>query len=159
LAAEKSFADFELRLRYRFITPGADSGVFIRSSLEGKNWSNRGYQVQNMDNETLGMVVGMGVRVKGERKPDLVKQINKPGGEWLNLTIIVRGKHVDVLLDGQQVATSDDLTLNDGHIGLQAEGGVIEFERIDIKPLAHGDSATGSTSLTIPDSIRARASP
>jgi dipeptidyl aminopeptidase/acylaminoacyl peptidase len=168
LATEKTFADFELRLRYRFLTPGADSGVFIRSSLEGKNWTNRGYQIQNMDNETLGMVVGMGVKVKAERKPDLVKQIKKPAGEWLNLTIIAQGHHVDVLLEGQQVATSDDLTLKDGHIGLQAEGGIIEFERIDLKPLdsdraegssRHSGDATAASSLSVPDSIRAEGVP
>src|SRR3954447_13391310 len=31
LATDKTYGDFELRLRYRFVTPGADSGVFIRS--------------------------------------------------------------------------------------------------------------------------------
>src|SRR5205823_792026 len=52
LATEKTFGDFELRVRYRFITPGTDSGIFIRSAKAGKNWTNDGYQVQNMDNET-----------------------------------------------------------------------------------------------------------
>jgi hypothetical protein len=135
LATEKTFGDFELRLRYRFITPGVDSGVFIRSSLEGKNWTNKGYQVQNMDNETLGMVVGMGLRVKSEKKPDVVKTAKKPAGEWNDLTIVARGKHAEVTLNGQLVATSDDLQVPDGHIGLQAEGGILEFQRIDIKPL------------------------
>src|SRR5262249_45466632 len=46
LATEKSFGDFELRVRYRFVTPGADSGIFIRSGLEGTNWTNHGYQIQ-----------------------------------------------------------------------------------------------------------------
>lgn len=135
LATEKSFGDFELRLRYRFVTPGVDSGIFIRSSLEGKNWTSKGYQVQNMDNETLGMVVGMGLKVKGEKKPEVVKQAKKPSGEWNELTIVARGTHAEVTLNGKVVATSDDLQVRDGHIGLQAEGGILEFERIDIKPL------------------------
>jgi hypothetical protein len=135
LATEKSFGDFELRVRYRFVTPGADSGIFIRSALEGKNWTNRGYQVQNMDNETLGMIVGMGVKVNGEKKPDVVKQAKKPAGEWNDLVILARGKHAEVTLNGQPVASSDDLQLADGHIGLQAEGGVLEFRRIDIKEI------------------------
>jgi hypothetical protein len=137
LATEKTFGDFELRLRYRFITPGTDSGVFIRAGLEGKNWTSKGYQIQNMDNQTLGQVIGMGVKVaKQEHQPDLVRQIKKPPGEWQDLTIRASGKDVQVALNGKPVASSDSLTLTEGHIGLQAEGGIIEFERIDIKPLS-----------------------
>ncbi|HEV3168080.1 MAG TPA: DUF1080 domain-containing protein [Isosphaeraceae bacterium] len=138
LATEKTFGDFELRVRYRFITPGTDSGIFIRSGLEGSNWTSHGYQVQNMDNETLGKFfpMGKGVKVQGEHRPNLVKEVKKPpGGEWQDLTIQAVGKHGEVTLNGKQVATTDDLTIADGHIGLQAEGGVLEFQRIDIKPL------------------------
>jgi hypothetical protein len=134
LATEKNYGDFELRLHYRFVTPGADSGVFIRSSLEGKNWTNKGYQIQNMDNETLGMVVGMGTKPKtAKRQPAVVKSVKKPAGQWNDLTIIAKGREVAVSLNGQEVASSDSLDLLDGHIGLQAEGGILEFERIDIK--------------------------
>jgi hypothetical protein len=136
LATEKSFTDFELRVRCRFVTPGADSGIFIRSALEGTNWTSKGYQVQNMDNETMGMVVGMGVPVKVKsHKPELVKRIKKPSGEWNDMVIVAKGKHVDVTLNGELVAQSDSLDLPEGHIGLQAEGGILEFQRIDIKPL------------------------
>jgi hypothetical protein len=135
LATEKTFGDFELRLRYRFITPGADSGVFIRAGLDGKNWTNHGYQIQNMDNETLGRVVGMGVKVKGQFDVDKVKAAKKPAGEWNDLVIRAFAKSAKITLNGDPVASSDDLQIPDGHIGLQAEGGIIEFERIDIKPL------------------------
>jgi hypothetical protein len=138
LATEKTFADFELHLRYRFVTPGTDSGVFIRASLDGKNWTSRGYQIQNMDDGSLGRVIGMGVKVaKAEHQSDLVKEIKKPPGEWQDLTIRAAGKDVQVTLNGKPVASSDSLTLTDGHIGLQAEGGILEFRRIDLKPLSH----------------------
>jgi hypothetical protein len=130
LASYRTFADFELRVRYRFVTPGTDSGIFIRAGLEGKNWPSKGYQIQNMDNLTLGKVV----RVKGEHKVDVLKRVKKPTGEWQEMTIVARGKNVRVSLNGEEVASSDDLSLLDGHIGLQAEGGILEFERIDIKP-------------------------
>jgi Domain of Unknown Function (DUF1080) len=131
LASDRSFSDFELRIRYRFVTPGTDSGVFIRAGLEGKNWPSKGYQIQNMDNETLGKVV----RVKGEHKVDVLKRVKKPTGEWQEMTIVARGKGVRVSLNGEEIASSDDLTLLEGRVGLQAEGGILEFERIDIKPL------------------------
>ncbi len=135
LATEKTYGDFVLKVRYRFVTPGADSGIFIRSSLEGNNWTNRGYQIQNMDNQTLGKIVGMGVKVAGEHKTDVLKDQKKPAGEWMDLTITAKGTHGEVALGGETIATSDDLQLHDGHIGLQAEGGVLEFERIEIQSL------------------------
>jgi hypothetical protein len=131
LASNKTYTDFELRIHYRFVTPGTDSGVFIRAGLEGKNWPTQGYQVQNMDNETLGKVV----RVKGEHKVDVLKRVKKPTGEWQDLTIVARGKSVRVSLNGEEIASSDDLTLLEGRVGLQAEGGVLEFASIDLKPL------------------------
>jgi hypothetical protein len=135
LATEKTFGDFELRIKYRFITAGADSGIFIRSGLEGKNWTSKGYQIQNMDNQTLGQVIGMGLPVKAKsHQPDLVKEIKKPAGEWNDLVIVAKGADVTVTLNGKQVASGEIVT-EPGHIGLQAEGGVLEFERIDIKAL------------------------
>jgi hypothetical protein len=135
LATERPYKDFELRVRYRFVTPGADSGIFIRSGLEGKNWTSKGYQVQNMDNHTLGSVVGMGLPVKAKaHKPDLVKEIKKPSGEWLELVILAKGPGVRVSLNGQEVATGE-IADAEGHIGLQAEGGILEFQRIDLRPI------------------------
>jgi hypothetical protein len=131
LASDRTFGDFELRIRYRFVTPGTDSGVFIRAGLEGKNWPSKAYQVQNMDNLTLGRIGS----VKGEHKVDVLKRVKKPTGEWQDLTVVARGSSVHVSLNGEEIFTSDNLKHTDGHIGLQAEGGILEFERIDIKPL------------------------
>ena len=136
LASDKTYRDFELRLTYRFVTPGADSGVFIRASLEGKNWTARGYQVQNMDNQTLGKIVGMGIpRPRGTNDEEAARRAKNPAGEWNELVIRVKGKNGSVSLNGKEVATSDQLDLEDGHVGLQAEGGILEFKKIQIKPL------------------------
>lgn len=136
LASDKPYRDFELRLTYRFVTPGADSGVFIRASLEGKNWTSRGYQVQNMDNQTLGKIVGMGIpRPHGTNDEEAARRAKKPAGEWNKLVIHAKGKAGRVTLNDTEVAASDQLDLEEGHIGLQAEGGVLEFKSIEIKPL------------------------
>jgi hypothetical protein len=158
LATETPYADFDLRIRYRFVTPGADSGIFIRSDLEGKNWTSRGYQIQNMDNQTLGTVVSMGrpVRQK-EHRPDRVRELKRPAGEWMVLTIEARGPSVRVLLDGQEIA-SGQIEPTSGHIGLQAEGGVLEFERIDIRPHP-GDAARGREPGDPAESGRGRLGP
>ncbi len=133
LATKSEYANFDLRIRYRFVTPGADSGVFIRSSLEGDNWTKHGYQIQNMDNQTLGAVVGMGLKVlEPEHDPKLVAKLKKPAGEWMDLRIVARGPGVSVFLNGEPVANAD-VEAPSGYIGLQAEGGILEFERVEIK--------------------------
>lgn len=135
LASDKEYADFDLRVRYRFVTPGADSGIFIRSSLKGDNWTEHGYQIQNMDDQTLGAVVGMGAEVlEAEHFPKLVSRLKRPSGEWMELRIVARGAGVSVFLNGEPVANAD-VKIPSGHIGLQAEGGVLEFQSIEIKTL------------------------
>ncbi|WP_406695734.1 DUF1080 domain-containing protein [Singulisphaera sp. Ch08] len=131
LASDKTFSDFELRIRYRFVTPGTDSGVYIRAGLEGKNWPSQGYQIQNMDDLSLGKVV----RVKGNHNVDVLKRVKKATGEWQLMTIVARGKSATIALNGEEVASTENLTLLNGRVGLQAERGILEFERIDIKPL------------------------
>ncbi|OAI54109.1 hypothetical protein AYO44_15420 [Planctomycetaceae bacterium SCGC AG-212-F19] len=52
LRSEKQYKDFDLRMDFRFMNKGADSGIFIRASKEGKNWPDKNYQVQTMDNNS-----------------------------------------------------------------------------------------------------------
>lgn len=131
LATDKTFGDFELRVRYRFVTPGTDSGIFIRAGLEGKNWPSKAHQVQNMDNLTLGRIGG----AKGLHKADVLKRVKKPTGDWQDLTIVAKGKSAHVWLNGEEIASTDELKYAEGHIGLQAEGGILEFETIAVKAL------------------------
>ncbi len=133
LATEKTYKDFELTLVYRFVTPGADSGVFIRSGLEGKNWTSRGYQIQNMDNETIGRVVSMGKPVEGNlHTAQLAKSARHKSGQWNQLVILARGEDVVVTLNGTPIASAR-IDREAGHIGLQAEGGVLEFREIQLR--------------------------
>src|SRR5437762_8535956 len=53
LRSEKEYQDFELRLDFRFVSKGADSGIFVRATKEGKNWPAKNYQIQTMDNESI----------------------------------------------------------------------------------------------------------
>lgn len=134
LRSEKVYQDFELRLDFRFISKGADSGIFLRASKEGSNWPAKNYQVQTMDNESIAAVFATAHdRVKMKRDADLMRKVRKSGGEWQSYVITVKGDHAEVQLNGALITIADGLTVQPGHIGLQGEGGQLEFKNLRIK--------------------------
>ena len=59
----------------------------------------------------------------------------KPVGEWNVYDITARGKVIELSVNGQQTITWNDCTMPQGHVGLQAEGAVIEVRAFKYKPL------------------------
>jgi hypothetical protein len=134
LRSEKTYQDFELRLDFRFVSKGADSGIFLRASKEGSNWPAKNYQVQTMDNESIAAVYATALdRVKMKRDADLMRKVRKTGGEWQSYVITIKGDHAEVQLNGALITVADGLTVQPGHIGLQGEGGQLEFKNIRIR--------------------------
>ena len=134
LRSEKTYQDFELRLDFRFVSKGADSGIFLRASKEGSNWPAKNYQVQTMDNESIAAVYATALdRVKMKRDADVMRKVRKTGGEWQSYVITVKGDHAEVQLNGALITIADGLTVQPGHIGLQGEGGQLEFKNIRIR--------------------------
>ena len=159
LMTEKVYADFELRLEYKMSKRG-DSGVFLRSPLEGSPLPN-GMQIQLIDDQNL----------KNKKPPvaftgaigtiDLLaaplKQAAKPWGEWNQVRIVAVGPALTVEINGllvQKVNLEDlerrsregsegatrarrGLLHTDGHIGLRSypPGGRVSFRRLQIREL------------------------
>src|SRR5438445_10037104 len=108
LRSDKQYKDFELRLDVRFLDKGADSGIFIRASLEGKNWPDKNYQVQTMDNYTLANSSPRGLDKPKVKKDDAkLKQVFKPAsGEWVAYAITAKGPHVEVRINGELITVA-----------------------------------------------------
>ncbi len=136
LRSDKEYKDFELRLDVRFLHKNADSGIFLRASQDGKNWPAKYYQVQTMNNASIGnlFVTGFG-KVKSKRDNDKAKAALRKDGEWHAFAIAVKGEHCEVQLNGELVTASDGLANQAGFIGLQGEGGQLEFKNIRIREL------------------------
>lgn len=136
LRSEKTYQDFELRLEFRFVSKGADSGVFVRASREGKNWPAKNYQIQTMDNESIAALYGTGLAAPKLRyDAAAMRKVRKTGGEWQSYVIAVRGEQAKITLNGTQISVADGLTVQAGYIGLQGEGGQLEFRNILIREL------------------------
>lgn len=136
LRSAKQYQDFELRLQFRFVSKGADSGIFIRANRDGKNWPTKNYQIQTMDNDSIAALFVAGwdrPRVKYDAAAR--RKSRKSAGEWQTYHILVQGSHAETRLNGALITVADGLTVQTGYIGLQGEGGQLEFRDLQIKEL------------------------
>jgi hypothetical protein len=134
LRLAKEHQDFELRLDFRFVTRGADSGVFFRADREGKNWPVRHYQVQTMDNESIAALFGAGLaRPKSTRDADAMRKVRRTDGGWQSYAILVQGDRIEVRLNDALITSASGLTVRPGHIGLQSESGQVAFKNLRIR--------------------------
>jgi hypothetical protein len=121
---------------FRFMNKGADSGIFLRASKEGKNWPEKNYQVQTMDNNSLGAIFASGLSGPKQKKDnEALKKAMKPTMEWQAYVLTAVGPKLEVKLNGELINTVDGLADQPGHIGIQGEGGLLEFKNIRLKEL------------------------
>lgn len=131
LRTEEEFGDFVLRLEVRWMKPKQDSGIFLRASKEGKNWPDRRYEVQCENSARVAHLFG----AKCTRDPKKAEALLKAPMEWNSFEVTCVGSHCEVKLNGEVVCTSDDLKTKPGYIGLQGEGGELEFRNLRIKKI------------------------
>ncbi len=135
------FSNFTLVMEFRFLEAEANSGIFVRtgpSSHDDENgWPNNGYQVQCMDIITgkapLATMIPYGAP-PFEHQSDLaaLAKAYKPLGEWQTYEITCAGETLEVKLNGKRITTATSIKNRQGHIGIQAEHGLLEFRKIDV---------------------------
>ena len=59
----------------------------------------------------------------------------KPLGQWQTYEITCVGETLEVKLNGTLITTATSIKNLKGHIGIQAEHGLLEFRKIDLKPM------------------------
>ena len=141
LRSNDTFGDFVLIMEFRFLEPEAPSGIFIRtahtSNDDENGWPNNGYQVQCMDTASgdfpLGQLMPYGAPpFEHELDREALQRAYRPTGEWHTYEITAEGENLWVRLNGELVTTSTSIKQLRGHIGIQAERGLLEFRRIAI---------------------------
>jgi len=58
-----------------------------------------------------------------------------PPGEWNRVEILAQGARYQVWINGKLVNEADGVQVVSGPVGIQSEGGVIQFRRITLTPL------------------------
>lgn len=133
LATDESYKDFEVSLEFLQEADG-NSGVFIRSTIEGTKVSGWQVEVAPKGKHTGGVYesYGRGWLVK----PEVEKELVLREGQWNTLKIRVMGDQLTSWLNGVQMVSINDEAIGagEGSIALQIhDGGGIKVKWRNIK--------------------------
>lgn len=130
LVTTTRFADYELRCDYR-VAKGGNSGIFLRTEKNPKDAAVDCYELNMCDSHPE---FGTGSLVKRVKPSKTVEG----DGEWHTFHVTLKGPHITAKFDGEEVLDFTDTSekpLLTGHIGLQMNGGKIEFRNVFLKPI------------------------
>ena len=154
LHTSESFTNFRLVVEYRW-APGAkpgNSGIFSRINGPPRALP-RCVEVQ-LQHGNAGDVMGlqgmplaagqpryfevMNHKVAGDiRGVKKLMDAEKPAGEWNHVEILAQEGTYTVWMNGQKVNKATGVAIITGPVGLQSEGGEVQFRRVAITPLAN----------------------
>ena len=128
LQSDKEYADFILRLQFRFLKPKRYGHLFLRSVKAGENWPNQKYEVQIENTARMAMIFG----APQDLNVELVQKVLKPDGDWNAYDIKIVGSRLEVRLNGELVNTSQFR----GHVdaGLPRPAGRKRSSRVSQSP-------------------------
>lgn len=136
IRTEKAYSNYTLELEWRWAGgEGVDGGIFHYLQGEDKVWPT-GVQLQ-MTPKDMGTLMG-GIPIEGlegpfYRKPRLMEESpEKPVGEWNSMEFICLDGNIKAFLNGVLVNEAQ-CEAREGYIGIQSEGGAMEFRNIRIK--------------------------
>ena len=129
LRTAKQFADFILEVEWRALEPGYDSGFFLRAGLDGEPWPKGAWQVNLKDNSLGGLTKGTKTVVPAETP-------RMPVGKWVRFRLEVRGKAISLDVDGERAWEFNELDIERGYIGIQAENKAFEFRNLRLQELS-----------------------
>ena len=133
LSTNKAYKNFELTLEFKQEADG-NSGVFIRSSIEGVKISGWQVEVAPAGNHTGGIYESYGRNWLIQPKPEDEQYLKT--GEWNDLKILVVNDEVTTWLNGHQMVFLKDEKIGkgEGFIALQIHaGGGIKIRWKDFK--------------------------
>jgi len=130
LVSAESYRDFQLRAEF-WVSPDANSGIFIRCEDPAKPSAVHGYEVNIYDTRP-DPSYGTGAIVDVAK----VSPMPKAGGRWNIMTIRAQGDTFSVELNGRKtVDSARDAKHAEGVIGLQYGAGVVKFRSVEIARL------------------------
>ena len=59
----------------------------------------------------------------------------KPPGEWNHVEILAQGPRYQVWINGKLVNAANGVEVTSGPVGVQSEGGVVQFRRVSLTPM------------------------
>jgi hypothetical protein len=127
LLTTAAYADFDLELEF-WVTPDANSGVFIRCSNPSEIGAATCYEVNIFDQRPDPKYRTGGIVEVAEPKVML-----ETGGKWNRYEISAHGRHLVVKLNGQTTVDTNDDKLATGPFALQYGAGRVMFRNVRIR--------------------------
>ena len=129
LLSKQPYTNFEIRADF-WVTPDANSGIFIRCQDPAKVGAATCYEVNIFDTRPdqtyrTGGIVDVA-------KPTAM--INT-GNKWNSLEIVAKGPRLIVRMNGMQMVDVEDKKFARGPFALQAGVGVVRFRNVQIREL------------------------
>jgi len=137
LCTNEHYKNFEVSLEFKQEANG-NSGVFIRSTVDGTKVSGWQVEVAPPGNDTGGIYesYGRGWLIKPDPEKDKALKM----GEWNNMTINVNGNNVTSYLNGTEMVNFDDEKIGAGEGGICLQihdgGGIkVNWRNLTLKAL------------------------
>ena len=127
LITQETYADFDLELEF-FVSPDANSGVFIRCATPSQIGAATCYEVNIFDQRPDPKYRTGGIVEVAEPKVML-----ETGDRWSRYEISARGQHLVVKLNGQTTVDTNDDKLAVGPLALQYGAGRVMFRNVRIR--------------------------
>ena len=148
LVTQQSYTDYKLSVQYRWwgTSENMNSGVFVNKVGGDDAGLPRAIESQLKMGDAGDFVLLSKASVNGIQNNGigLVKKMHesseKPQGEWNQVEIFVKGRTIEVKVNGVLQNRGVNATADAGQICLQSEGGPIEFKNVIIEPLSAVDS-------------------
>jgi len=159
LRTDRKYTDFTLRYQVRYVSPDhiGNTGLILRSpeiSISGRNWPGRGFEMESRDMNNAGAMLPWEGNILALQPgaplgrfsfdTEAARRSQRPTGEWNDVEIIVHGNRMWTRINGEWLATAYNVAHPDGHLGFQAEDGVVEYRALSILEHAR-DSVTPET--------------
>lgn len=115
LGTEKTYDDYEITLEFKQEANG-NSGVFIRSTVDGTKVSGWQVEVAPPGSDTGGIYesYGRGWLIKPEPEKDKFLKF----GDWNKMKIVVKGDKVTSYLNGEMMVDYEDAKIGEGKGGV-----------------------------------------
>ena len=166
LRTVKQYENFVLELEWRHLKPGGNAGVFIWASplsapgvpflravevqvLDTAYGDNEGHTTHGDVFPIHGSTMNPFGRHNGQRAFPSESR-SKPSPEWNHYRVTCQDGTVRLAVNGKEVTGGEQCNWRKGYLGLESEGGVVDWRNIKIKELP-GAKATAEQSAPLAD--------
>ena len=129
LLSKQTYTNFEIRAEF-WVTPDANSGIFIRCQDPAKVGAATCYEVNIFDTRP-----DQSYRTGGIVDVAKPASVINTGNKWNTLEITAKGSRLMVRMNGMQMVDVEDKKFARGPFALQAGVGVVRFKNVQIREL------------------------